>query len=89
MSRKRNQLDTPAINWFCQQFKQSQFEKENEKIDDLAFHTGWSKQNVKRALAEGGLLYLTWHKTSEEDAMLKFLRQKNITTFAQLRNAFL
>lgn len=69
------------INWFCQELQSGR------TIEEMAIDTGWSKQNVKRALAEGGLLYLQWHKTKEEDKMLKYLRSVGIVTIHELQQA--
>lgn len=69
------------INWFCQELQSGR------TIEEMAIDTGWSKQNVKRALAEGGLLYLQWHKTKEEDHILKYLRSIGITSLNQLKQA--
>ena len=79
---KRNQIDKPAINWFTQQYQAGR------TVEEMSIDTGWSKQNVKRALAEGKLMYLSWYKTSEEDSMLKFLKDIGITSARDLQEAF-
>ena len=79
---KRNQIDKPAINWFTQQYQAGR------TVEEMSIDTGWSKQNVKRALAEGQLMYLSWYKTNEEDSMLKFLKDIGITSARDLREAF-
>ena len=58
---KRNQIDKSSIQWFCQEYKNGR------TVEEMAVDNGWSKQNVKRALAEGQLMYLSWYKTREED----------------------
>ena len=79
---KRNQIDKPAINWFTQQYQAGR------TVEEMSIDTGWSKQNVERALAEGQLMYLSWYKTHEEDNMLKFLKEIGITSTRDLREAF-
>ena len=79
---KRNQIDKPAINWFTQQYQAGR------TVEEMSIDTGWSKQNVKRALAEGQLMYLSWYKTREEDSMLKFLKEIGITSTRDLQEAF-
>ena len=79
---KRNQIDKPAINWFTQQYQAGR------TVEEMSIDAGWSKQNVKRALAEGQLMYLSWYKTREEDSMLKYLKDIGITSARDLREAF-
>ena len=79
---KRNQIDKSSIQWFCQEYKNGR------TVEEMAVDNGWSKQNVKRALAEGQLMYLSWYKTHEEDNMLKFLKEIGITSAHDLREAF-
>ena len=79
---KRNQIDKSSIQWFCQEYKNGR------TVEEMAVDNGWSKQNVKRALAEGHLMYLSWYKTHEEDSMLKFLKEIGITSASDLREAF-
>ena len=79
---KRNQIDKSSIQWFCQEYKN------RRTVEEMAVDTGWSKQNVKRALAEGQLMYLSWYKTHEEDSMLKYLKDIGITSASDLREAF-
>ena len=79
---KRNQIDKSSIQWFCQEYKNGR------TVEEMAVDNGWSKQNVKRALAEGQLMYLSWYKTREEDSMLKFLKEIGITSASDLREAF-
>lgn len=79
---KRNQIDKSSIQWFCQEYKNGR------TVEEMAVDNGWSKQNVKRALAEGQLMYLSWYKTREEDSMLKFLKEIGITSARDLRESF-
>ena len=79
---KRNQIDKSSIQWFCQEYKNGR------TVEEMAVDNGWSKQNVKRALAEGQLMYLSWYKTYEEDSMLKYLKDIGITSASDLREAF-
>ena len=79
---KRNQIDKASIQWYCQEYKAGR------TVEEMAIDNGWSKQNVKRALAEGGLMYLSWYKTAEENAMLKYLRDIGVNSFNELRECF-
>lgn len=72
-------LSLPEIKWFCNEYQSGR------TLDEISVDTGFSKQNIKRALAEGNLIYLTWYKTSEEDAILKYLRRHKITSLNQVR----
>lgn len=71
-------LTQPEINWFKQEYENGR------TLDEISVDTGFSKQNIKRALAEAGLMYLSWYKTNEEDKILKYLRGKDITKLNQL-----
>lgn len=71
-------LTQPEINWFKQEYENGR------TLDEISVDTGFSKQNIKRALAEAGLMYLSWYKTNEEDKILKYLRNKDITKLNQL-----
>ena len=44
-----------------------------------------SLSNVKRALAEANVLTLSWYKTNEENDMLEYLKQNNVTTLQELK----
>ena len=79
---KRNQIDKSSIQWFCQEYKNGR------TVEEMAVDNGWSKQNIKRALAEGQLMHLSWYKTREEDSMLKYLKDIGITSARDLREAF-
>ncbi|WP_395143729.1 hypothetical protein ACF3NV_07740 [Moraxella atlantae] len=75
---KRNQITPPAIKWFKQEYEAGR------TIEEMSIDTGWSKQNVKRALAEAGIMYLSWYKTANENELLKFLYSKGITRLDQV-----
>lgn len=71
---------TPAeIQWIQQEYE------EGSTVQDIAFDTGMSVSNVKRALAEAGVLTLSWYKTNEENAILEYLKQNNVTTLQELQ----
>ncbi|ANB91464.1 hypothetical protein MOVS_05140 [Moraxella ovis] len=53
-------------------------------IDEISIDTGKSVKTIKRYLAEAGVLNLSWHKTREENNILKYLKSKNITKLTQL-----
>ena len=57
----------------------------NYTIEEISVETGVGSQNVKRALAEAGVLTLSWYKTNEENAMLEYLKQNNVTTLQELK----
>ena len=57
----------------------------NYTIEEISVETGVGSQNVKRALAEAGVLTLSWYKTHEENAMLEYLKQNNVTTLQELK----
>ena len=57
----------------------------NYTIEEISVETGVGKQNVKRALCEAGVLTLSWYKTNEENAMLEYLKQNNVTTLQELK----
>lgn len=75
---KRNQITEPAIKWFKQEYQAGR------SLEEMAIDTGWSKQNIKRALAEAGVMYLSWYKTTHENELLKFLYSKGITRLDQI-----
>lgn len=71
---------TPAeIQWIKQEYEAG------KTVHDLVFGTGMSVSNVKRALAESGVLTLSWYKTNEENAILEYLKQNNVTTLQELK----
>lgn len=57
----------------------------NYTIEEISIETGVGSQNVKRALCEAGVLTLSWYKTHEENAMLEYLKQNNVTTLQELK----
>lgn len=71
-------LNTHDINWIVNEYQAGRTTQE------IAIDTGMSRQNVKRALAEAGLLTLSWYKTSEENKMLIALASKGISNVTQL-----
>lgn len=54
-------------------------------VVDIAMVTGRTNQSIKRLLAEAGHLYLSWHKTTSEDEILRYLNSINITDVSQLK----
>ena len=72
-------LTQAEIQWIKQEYET------NSTIQDIVFDTGMSVSNVKRALAEAGVLTLSWYKTNEENAMLEYLKQNNVTTLEELK----
>lgn len=72
-------LNPAEIQWIKQEYE------EGSTVQDIVFDTGMSVSNVKRALAEAGVLTLKWYKTNEENAILEYLKQNNITTLEELK----
>lgn len=72
-------LTTAEIQWIQQEYE------EGSTVQDIAFDTGMSISNVKRALAEANVLTLSWYKTSQENAILEYLKQNNVTTLQELK----
>lgn len=75
-------LTKQEIAWIANEFQS------NRTVQEIAIDTGMSKQNVKRALAEAGLVNLSWYKTNEENKMLTFLKAKGINNTEQLLTQF-
>lgn len=75
-------LTKQEITWIANEFQS------NRTVQEIAIDTGMSKQNVKRALAEAGLVNLSWYKTNEENKMLTFLKVKGINNTEQLLTQF-
>lgn len=71
-------LNAHDINWIVNEYQAGRTTQE------IAVDTGMSRQNVKRALAEAGLLTLSWYKTKEENKMLIALASKDINNVTQL-----
>lgn len=74
------QLNQQEINWIASEFKN------DRSISEISVDTGMSVSNVKRALAEAGLLNLNWYKTVNEIAMLNYLKGMGIHNLEQLRS---
>lgn len=72
-------LTQAEIQWIKQEYEAG------NTVQDIAFDTGMSISNIKRALAEAGVLTLSWYKTNEENAMLAYLKQNNVTTLEELK----
>lgn len=72
-------LDAKQINFIAQEFKSG------KTVPELAVELGMSPQNVKRALAEAGLMKLSWYKTNSEKLMLNYLAGMGIHNFTQLK----
>ena len=72
-------LTQAEIHWIKQKYEAG------NTVQDIVFDTGMSVSNVKRALAEAGVLTLSWYKTNEENAMLEYLKQNNVTTLQELK----
>ncbi|MFC0819755.1 hypothetical protein [Moraxella marmotae] len=66
-------LNPQEIAWIASEYQAGR------TLQEIAIDTGMSTQNVKRALAEAGLLNLSWYKTKEEQLMLEYLTQLGIT----------
>lgn len=71
-------IDPLALDWIHNEFRSGR------TMEEISLDTGMSKQNVKRALAECGVLSLSWYKTVEENAILDYLKAKGITSASQL-----
>ena len=72
-------LTQAEIQWIKQEYDAG------ISVQDIVFDTGMSINNIKRALAEAGVLTLSWYKTNEENAMLEYLKQNNVTTLQELK----
>lgn len=68
------------INWIVNEYNLGR------SIEEISVDTGASRQNIKRALAEAGILNLSWYKTKKEQEMLNFLYSKGITSVFVLQN---
>ena len=53
-------------------------------VEEISLDTGKSVKTIKRYLAEANILNLSWHKTREENNILKYLKGKGITKLTQL-----
>lgn len=54
-------------------------------ISEIAINIGFSRTNVRRALAEAGVINLNWYKTIQEHELLSHLKLKGITDINQLK----
>lgn len=72
-------LTNPELLWIKQEYKSGR------TIQEIATDTGISISNVKRALAEVGVMSLDWYKTQNEISMLNYLASKGINTIDDLR----
>ena len=57
----------------------------NFTVEEISIETNIGTQNVKRALCEAGLMKLDWYKSSEEIAILNYLKAMGIVNLKQLR----
>lgn len=53
-------------------------------VEEISLDTGKSVKTIKRYLAEAGILNLSWHKTTEENSLINYLKTKGITKLTQL-----
>lgn len=74
-------ITTQDITWIANQYRQGR------SIDELVIDTGLSVKSIKRALAEAGEIYLSWHKTEQENVLLSYLRSKDIYNITDLFQA--
>ena len=65
-------LDKQALLWIKQEFEAGR------TAEEIALDTGYSKPTVKRALAEQGVLNLSWHKSKAQHELLTYLERSNI-----------
>ena len=72
-------LTQAEIQWIKQEYETG------NTVQDIVFDTGMSVSNVKRALAEASVISLSWYKTNEENDMLEYLKQNNVTTLQELK----
>lgn len=72
-------INSKEINAIAELFKSG------KTVAQIAEHKNMSRQNIKRALAEAGLMTLSWYKTSNEIAMLNYLRGMGINNLIELR----
>lgn len=74
-------LTQAEIHWICNEYKLGQ------SVDEIHVNTGVSASQIRRALAEGGLITLSWYKTKEEYQMLEYLYFQGITNLSELKEA--
>lgn len=73
-------LDSNKINQIADKFLAGQ------SVAQIADELDMSRQNVKRALAEAGLMQLSWYKTTNELQMLNYLKGMGINNLVELRS---
>lgn len=72
-------LNQKEINWIANEFQN------DRTVQEIAIDTGMSVNNVKRALAEKGLISLSWYKTADEIQMLNYLKAMGINNLIDLK----
>lgn len=73
-------LNQQELNWIANEFQN------DRTVQEIAIDTGMSISNVKRALAEKGLLSLSWYKTTDEIQMLNYLKAMGVNNLIDLRD---
>lgn len=73
-------LNQQELNWVANEFQN------DRTVQEIAIDTGMSVSNVKRALAEKGLLSLSWYKTTDEIQMLNYLKAIGVNNLIDLRD---
>lgn len=73
-------LNRQELNWVANEFQN------DRTVQEIAIDTGMSVNNVKRALAEKGLLSLSWYKTTDEIQMLNYLKAMGVNNLIDLRD---
>lgn len=73
-------LNQQELNWVANEFQN------DRTVQEIAIDTGMSVNNVKRALAEKGLLSLSWYKTTDEIQMLNYLKVMGVNNLIDLRD---
>lgn len=73
-------LNQQELNWVANEFQN------DRTVQEIAIDTGMSVNNVKRALAEKGLLSLSWYKTTDEIQTLNYLKAMGVNNLIDLRD---
>lgn len=73
-------LNQQELNWVANEFQN------DRTVQEIAIDTGMSVNNVKRALAEKGLLSLSWYKTTDEIQLLNYLKAMGVNNLIDLRD---
>lgn len=73
-------INSKEINTIAELFKSG------KTVSQIAEHKNMSRQNVKRALAEAGLMQLSWYKSTNELQMLNYLKGMDINNLVELRS---